>query len=71
MEDLIIFRMFLTFPFIGLLIPDSGILLFKTDGKMPVTHIIIEVSLLLSIIICSVGINYYKRKSDHIDLAKF
>jgi hypothetical protein len=64
MEDLIIFRIFLTFPLIGLLIPDSGLLWLDFKHRVPTGHIIIELTLLTSIIICSAGIAYMKRKSN-------
>jgi hypothetical protein len=64
MEDLIIFRIFLTFPLIGLLIPDSGLLMLDFKHHVPTGHIIIELTLLTSIIICSAGIAYMKRKSN-------
>jgi len=65
MEDLIKFRIFLTFPLIGLLIPDTGLLL--SDAKhhiLSANHTIIELTLLTSIIICSIGIHYLKRKTN-------
>jgi len=62
MEDLIIFRLFLAFPLIGLLLPDTGTLFSPVKGYIPATHIIIEVTLLVSIMVCSAGIMYFKRK---------
>jgi hypothetical protein len=62
MEDLIIFRIFLTFPFIGLLIPDAGILLSNSNTHLNIKHLIIEVTLLTCITVCSIGIWYFKRK---------
>ena len=62
MNNLRIFRIFLAFPLIGLLIPDLGTAVFITKTHMPVGHIIIEGSLLLAIFICSLGIKYLKWK---------
>lgn len=64
MEDLTIFRIFLTFPLIGLLIPDSGLLMLDFKHRVPASHIIIELTLLTSILICSAGIAYIKWKSN-------
>ena len=68
MEDLIIFRIFLTFPLIGLLIPDTGLLLSDAKHRISVNHTIIEITLLTSIIICSIGISYFKRKINNDSL---
>jgi hypothetical protein len=63
MEDLVIFRAFLTFPLIGLLIPDAGILLLnRRAAHIPVSHVIIEVTLLICIATCSFSRKYLKRK---------
>jgi hypothetical protein len=64
MEDLIIFRLFLAFPLIGLIIPDIG-LFFSSLMKrhIPVTHIIIEGTLLICIFICTLGIRHYRYKA--------
>jgi hypothetical protein len=62
MEDIIIFRIFLAFPLIGLLIPDAGLKLLDFKHHIPVNHIIIEATLLISILTCAAGIAYFKRK---------
>ncbi|SDS17607.1 hypothetical protein SAMN05216490_0677 [Mucilaginibacter mallensis] len=62
MENLIIFRIFLAFPLIGLLIPDTGLFLSDAKNHLSANHTIIELTLLTSIITCSVGISYFKRK---------
>jgi hypothetical protein len=69
MEDLTIFRIFLTFPFIGLLIPDMGIAFSNSINNIPVSHTIIEATLLLSIIVCSMGMAYFKRKGNAVNEA--
>jgi hypothetical protein len=60
MEEFTLFRLFLAFPLIGLSIPDIG-LAFSGNG-IPATHLIIEITLLLCIAVCSLGIRYFKRK---------
>ena len=67
MEDLIIFRIFLAFPLIGLLLPDTGMLLLESNTNVSASHVIIDVTLLISILVCSAGILYIKRKNSIID----
>lgn len=62
MEDLIIFRMFLGFPIIGMLIPDAGMMFSSPKKDIPLSHLIIASSLLTSIIVCTAGIIIFKRK---------
>jgi hypothetical protein len=62
MEDLIIFRIFLTFPLIGLSIPKAGIIFAGAKGYISSADVIIGVTLLISIVVCSLGIMYHKRK---------
>lgn len=63
MEDIVKFRIFLSFPLFGLLIPDLGLFLTGAFAfAMPVTHIIIAVTLLTCIAVLTVGLAYYKRK---------
>lgn len=62
MEDLIIFRIFLTFPLVGLLIPKAGVLFSDATGYVSAGDIIIVTSLLISVMVCSLGIMYEKRK---------
>jgi len=62
MEDLIIFRMFLTLPIIGTFLPDVGMLFSTPPNTIPLSHIIVAASLLTSIVVCSAGINRFKRK---------
>ncbi|MGN6181043.1 MAG: hypothetical protein ACTHNW_17810 [Mucilaginibacter sp.] len=65
MEELIIFRLFLAFPVIGLLIPDVG-LLFSGYRlyRIPATHLIIEITLSICIGICSLWIVHFKRREE-------
>lgn len=62
MEDLTIFRLFLAFPLIGLLVPDTGMFLSDFKHRIPTNHIIIEATLIISIAICSIGMAYLKYK---------
>lgn len=63
MEDIVNFRLFLSFPLIGLLIPDVGLFLTGASASaLPVTHLIIAVTLLVCIAVLTVGITLYKRK---------
>jgi hypothetical protein len=62
MEDLIIFRIFLTFPLVGLFVPKAGIIFAGAKGYISVADVIIAITLLTSVLICSVGIMYHKRK---------
>lgn len=65
MEELLIFRLFLAFPIIGLLIPDIGLLLSGYRiSLIPATHLIIEATLSVCIIICSVWTMHIKRKEE-------
>jgi len=63
MEKLIILRMFFCFPLVGLLLPDAGILLSNFPGKVPVVHVVIEVTLLLCISLCTAAIAYGKKRN--------
>lgn len=65
MEELVIFRLFMAFPVIGLLIPDIGLLLSDYRiSRIPSTHLIIEITLAISIAICTWGITHLKRKEE-------
>ena len=64
MEDIINFRIFLSFPLIGLLIPDIGLFLTGAPiSALPVTHVIVSSTLLICIIVLSIGGSLmYKKK---------
>jgi len=65
MEDLILFRIFLTFPLVGLFVPKAGIVFAGAKkGYISVSDVIIAITLLTSVLICSIGIKYHKRKLD-------
>lgn len=65
MEKLIILRMFFCFPLFGLILPDAGVLLSNTAGRVPVGHLIIELVLILCISFCSAVIFYKKRNQNN------
>ena len=65
MEKLIIFRIFLYFPFIGFTLPDAGVLLSQTPSVIPFAHLIIEAVLITFIILCSVRIAVLKKRDNH------
>lgn len=68
MEKLIILRMFFYFPLFGLLLPDAGILLSKNQGHIPLGHVVIEISAVLCILICTAIIAHNKKRSqNHTD----
>lgn len=64
MEDIIKFRIFLSFPLLGLLIPDLGLFLTGSSASdsIPVTHLIIAATLLICIAVLTVGIMLHTRK---------
>ena len=64
MEDIANFRIFLSFPLVGLFIPDIGLFLTGSPASaLPVTHAIIGITLLVCIFVLSIGIAIYKKKS--------
>jgi hypothetical protein len=65
MEKLLILRMFLCFPLIGFLIPDLGLWLSNKHAAIPAYHLMIEVTLLILISICSIFIIIKKREDDN------
>nr|NYE67951.1 hypothetical protein [Mucilaginibacter sp. E4BP6] len=62
MEDLILFRIFLTFPLVGLFVPKAGLVFAGAKGYISIADVIIAITLLTSVLICSLGIMYHKRK---------
>jgi hypothetical protein len=61
MEKLVILRMFLCLPLIGFLFPDVGLWLSNKQAIIPAFHLMIEVTLLIFISICSIFIFIKKR----------
>ncbi len=62
MEKLVILRMFLCFPLIGFLFPDVGLWLSNKHAEIPTVHLMIEVTLLMFISICSIFIIVIKKR---------
>ncbi|GAA4338825.1 hypothetical protein GCM10023149_49120 [Mucilaginibacter gynuensis] len=63
MEDIAKFRIFLSFPLIGLLIPNLGLFLTGSPaGSIHPSHITIAVTLLICIGVLTVGMELHKRK---------
>lgn len=56
MKELLIFRIFALFPFIGILIPDAATAVDSSLSAIPAAHIIVEITLLICITICSAAI---------------
>ena len=65
MEKLIILRMFFCFPLFGLILPDAGVLLSNNAGHVPVSHMVIELGLIVCISFCSAAIFYIKRRNQN------
>jgi hypothetical protein len=56
MKELVIFRIFALFPFIGILIPDLASKFDSFSSRISTDHIIIDVALSICIALCSIGI---------------
>jgi hypothetical protein len=56
MKELQIFRIFALFPLIGILTPDLANGFNISFSSIPAEHIIVDVTLLICIAICSAGI---------------
>ncbi|SDT47787.1 hypothetical protein SAMN05216490_3641 [Mucilaginibacter mallensis] len=56
MKELLIFRIFALFPLIGTLIPDLADGFHISFSSIPAEHIIVDVTLLICIALCSAGI---------------
>jgi hypothetical protein len=56
MKELLIFRTFAFFPFIGILVPDIATKLDSSLTPIPPEHLIIDITLAICIITCSLGI---------------
>jgi len=62
MEELVIFRIFSSFPLFGLLLPDVSTLLIYSAKSISPTHIYIECFLFIAIAICTGGIWYLQKQ---------
>lgn len=56
MKELLLFRMFVLFPFIGIAGPDMANALRTSFASVPKEHIVVDTTLILCLIICSAGI---------------
>ena len=56
MKELLLFRMFVLFPFIGIAGPDMANALRTSFASVPTEHLIVDATLALCLIICSAGI---------------
>ena len=56
MKELLLFRLFALFPFVGIAMPDLANWFEGSRSAITPEHIIIESTLALCLIICSVGI---------------
>jgi hypothetical protein len=56
MNELLLFRLFALFPFVGIAMPDIADWLEGSGLGISASHIIIDVTLALCLIICSAGI---------------
>ena len=65
MENLAIFRLFLCFPLFGFLLPDAGFLLSNKPFRVPTAHIIVEVTLIAMVAICSIMISIMKKRENN------
>jgi len=63
MEKIILFRMFLTFPLVGLLLPDISEFALENFRQIPESHRVIDLVLVISILICQASILISKRKN--------
>lgn len=72
MEDIIKFRIFLSFPLLGLLIPDLGLFLTGSSATaaFPITHAIIAATLSICIAVLTIGIMLYSKKHNIQKTAK-
>jgi hypothetical protein len=60
MKELLLFRTFVLFPFIGIAGPDMANALRTSFASVPTEHIIVDTTLTLCLIICSAGIWVYE-----------
>ena len=56
MKELLLFRMFVLFPFIGIAGPDMANALRTSFASVPTEHLIVDTTLALCLIICSAGV---------------
>jgi hypothetical protein len=62
MEELAIFRIFASFPLVGLLLPDLSSMFMSPRRGIPFSHLYIEFFLLVGVFICTAGIWHGQRQ---------
>lgn len=62
MKELYIFRIFTFFPLIGIFVPDIATAFHNSISAIPKGHVIVDVTLLTCIMVCSIGIAYAEKK---------
>lgn len=62
MKELYIFRIFSLFPLIGILVPDIATALHNSIRAISADHVIVDITLSICVIICSIGIFYAENK---------
>jgi hypothetical protein len=60
MKELLLFRTFVLFPFIGIAGPDMANALHASFASLPAEHIIVDTTLALCLVICSAGIWFFE-----------
>jgi len=60
MKELLLFRIFVLFPFIGVAGPDMANALHTSFASLSAEHIIVDTTLALCLVICSAGIWVYE-----------
>jgi hypothetical protein len=56
MNNLLIFRLFVLFPLVGTFVPDVCNAVETSISAIPATHIIVDITLLICLVICSAAI---------------
>jgi len=62
MKELGIFRIFALFPLIGIFVPDVATALQNSVSAISTAHVIVDVTLSVCVLICSIGIYYAESK---------
>ncbi|MGN6181982.1 MAG: hypothetical protein ACTHNW_22565 [Mucilaginibacter sp.] len=62
MKELYIFRIFTLFPLIGISLPDAVTALQNSISAISTAHAIVDITLSVCVLICSIGIYYAESK---------
>jgi hypothetical protein len=60
MKELVLFRFFALFPFIGMIAPDITDALHSSFSTITAEHIIVEITLLICLLLCTAGIWFFE-----------